>query len=167
MYANDVLKKVEDYAKQHIAWRENCLNLVASENIASPSMRRMLSSESQNRYVNAYAPTLSSNWELFEKARWYEGLDHLEKIEKYCGELLKKLFHAKYADHRLLSGATAISGVFLTHSEIGDTIMTTDLIHGGHGRNWDGLAEIYGRRIEHYPFDVNEYLIDVDKTIKK
>jgi len=162
----DVLNYVKEIENEHLEWRENCINLVASENVASPSLRKRLSSEAQNRYVNAYAPTIASNWKKFEEARWYEGLEVLEKLERYCGELLRELFDCKYADHRVLSGANAISCVFISHADLGETIMTTHESNGGHGRNWDDLALLYGRKIANFPFDDENYTIDVDKAKK-
>jgi glycine hydroxymethyltransferase len=88
-------------------------------------------------------------------------------MEKICHSLLVKLFAAKYADYRPISGSAAILGNWLALTNIGDTIMTTDVYGGGHGAGWDESARLTGRKIEHWPFDSQEFIIDADAAKKK
>ncbi len=161
---NRTLERILQLENQHSTYRSHCLNLIVSENVASPSVRRRLSSDFECRYGNAYAPTLSTDWEAFAKVRWYEGLQYVENVEKICNTLLRQLFDAKYADYRPLSGSSAILANWLSLTEPGDTIVTTRDYDGGHGSGWDDCATILGRKVTHWPFDSNEFRIDVDKA---
>jgi len=159
-----ILGKVISLEEEHAEWRSNCLNMIAAENVLSPSVRNRLHSDFECRYVNVYAPTLSTNWAAFEEVTWYEGLDYIEKVEKICHELIKKLFDAKYADYRPISGQAAILANWLALTDVRDTIMTTYAYDGGHGAGWDESAKLTGRKIEHWPFDEKEFMIDVDEA---
>jgi len=163
--AKEYVDHVLSLEKQHIAWRSTCLNMIASENVASPMVRGRLSTDLQNRYVNV-VDTLSSNWKVLEKVRGYEGLQYVEEIEKICQKLLKRLFEASYVDYRPISGGVAILANWLTLSNYGDTIVTTSARDGGHGSGWDDAAILLGRKNKHWPFDGREYIIDVEKAEK-
>lgn len=163
----EILEKVVDIEKKHTEWRSNCLNMIAAENVSSLSVRKRLSSDFGCRYVNAYAPTLSTNWKEFEKAKWYEGLDYITDMEKLCHKLLKKLFNAKYADYRPTSGSVAIIANWLSLTDVGDTIIVTHEYDGGHGAGWEESAKLTGRKIEHWPFNSKEFIIEVDKARQK
>ncbi|MFI5449795.1 MAG: serine hydroxymethyltransferase [Candidatus Bathyarchaeia archaeon] len=164
---NTHLEFVIEKERQHVSWRRTCLNMVASENVASPSVRKRLSSDFQNRYVNIYGPTLSSGWKAYNEKRWYEGLDYIEEVERRCVRLLQELFHATYADYRPLSGNVANLDCFVSLTKIGDIIFTKSTEHGGHGEGWDDAAVLLGRRIERYPFNEKDFVIDVDKASRK
>ncbi len=140
--------------------------MIASENVSSPSVRERLVSDFGGRYGNAYAPTLTTNWEMYEKVKWYEGLDYITEVEKICHQQLKSLFDANYADYRPISGSAAILASWLALTEVGDTIITTDEYDGGHGAGWDESARLMGRKIQHWPFDAENFTIDVDKAKK-
>jgi glycine hydroxymethyltransferase len=144
--------------------------MIASENVISPSVRRRLASDFECRYGNAYAPTLSTSWEAYERVKWYEGLEIIAEVEKICHNRLRELFKADYADYRPISGSAAILAVWLALTNVGDTIMTTDEYAGGHGAGWDESALMMGRKIEHWPFDSHDFTIDIDaakKVIRK
>jgi glycine hydroxymethyltransferase len=163
----DILRKVIEIERRHTKWRSNCLNMIAAENVSSPSVRKRLSSDFGCRYVNAYAPTLATDWKAFEEVEWYEGLDYIQEVERLCHGLLKKLFNAKYADYRPISGSAAILANWLALTDVGDTIVTTHEYDGGHGPGWDESAVLMGRKIEHWPFDSREFVIDVEKAKKQ
>jgi glycine hydroxymethyltransferase len=160
----EILEKVLDLEKKHIGWRSNCLNMIAAENVSSPCVRNRLNSDFECRYVNVYAPTLSTQWAAFEDVTWYEGLDFIEKVERICHETIKRLFNANYADYRPISGSAAILANWLALTEVGDTIVTTHEYDGGHGAGWDESAKLMGRKIVHWPFDSKEFVIDKDKA---
>ena len=157
-----VTRSIVSLEKKHAHWRSNCLNMIASENVVSPSVRKRLDSDFECRYTNAYAPTLSTNWASFDA--WYEGLGYVEQVERICHGLLKKLFAAQYADYRPISGSAAILANWLALTEVGDTIVTTSPNDGGHGEGWDEAARLTGRKIEYWPFDANEFVIDSTKA---
>ena len=158
------LKLIKELERKHLHWRRTCLNMIASENVSSPSVRERLVSDFECRYGNAYAPTLTTNWDMYEKVKWYEGLDYITEVEKICHRQLKRLFDANYADYRPISGSAAILANWLALTKVGDTIITTDEFDGGHGAGWDESARLMGRKIHHWPFDPENFTIEVDKA---
>ena len=147
-------KTIEDLIGKHLSWRANCLNMIASENVASPSVRRLLSADPQNRYGNAYYPVLSSNSgsfeEKMEKYKGYRGQIYLQQIEKAAIENLQELFRAEYADYRPLSGNLYDVASVWAFTRPGDAVMTTP--HEGGG--YDPLfLQIEGlkRKLRSYP----------------
>jgi hypothetical protein len=75
-----VVEKLKSLEEKHTSWRRNCLNLIASENVKSHDVAARLMSDFGNRYVNAYAPVLSSEWKLLDEVKWYEGLDYIQTM---------------------------------------------------------------------------------------
>jgi glycine hydroxymethyltransferase len=165
--SREVLEKIVELERRHIEWRSNCLNMIAAENIASPSVRNRLPTDFGCRYVNTVGPALATNWATYEEGKVYEGLDHIVEVEKICQKLLQQLFRAKYADYRPLSGSAAILGNWAALTDVGDVIVTTDIESGGHGEGWDDAAILMGRKIEHWPFDSKEFTIDLEAAKKK
>src|SRR5262249_45296706 len=85
----EILAAVERNAK----WRgEQCINLLAPEAPTSPTVRRLLSAEVGTRAAEGHIGQLQ---------RWFTGTKHIDEIEALTVELLKKLYDANYADHRL------------------------------------------------------------------
>lgn len=160
-----MIEKIKSLEAKHTLWRKECLNMIASENIKSHEVTSRLASDFGNRYINVYAPTLSSKWEALEEVKWYEGLDYIQEVEKLCYQLLKKVFKAEYGDYRPLSGNIAVLANWLTFSKVNDLILKRGSACGGHGL-LDGMGAITNRRVADFPFDANEFMIDIEKTKK-
>src|SRR5438876_11535143 len=76
-------------------WRgKRCINLLAPEAPTSPTVRALLSSEVGIRAAEGHIGTVN---------RWFAGTQYIDEIEALCVELLKKVFRARYADHRLVA----------------------------------------------------------------
>ena len=76
-------------------WRgKQCLNLLAPEALTSPTVRSLLSAEVGTRAAEGHIGPVN---------RWFAGTQHIDEIEALCIELLKKAFHSRYADHRLVA----------------------------------------------------------------
>src|SRR5512142_480662 len=76
-------------------WRgQQCINLLAPEAPTSPTVRALLSSEVGTRAAEGHIGAVN---------RWFAGTKHIDETEALCVELLKRLFHARYADHRLVA----------------------------------------------------------------
>jgi glycine hydroxymethyltransferase len=161
-----IFEKLKRLEKKHTAWRRDCINLIASENVTSHDVRNRLISDFGNRYVNTYAPTLSSEWRESEQVKWYEGLDYVEKVERTCYDLMKRVFRANFADYRPISGEVAVVTNWFAFSEINDVIMRRSRGDGGHAL-LDELASMTGRKVVDLPFDAKEYAIDVDDCRRK
>ena len=97
------------------------LEMIASENFASPSVMAAQGSVLTNKYA-----------EGLPGKRYYGGCEFVDEIEELAIERAKKLFGAKWANVQPHSGAQANLAVFLALLKPGDTIMGMDLSHGGH-----------------------------------
>ena len=101
--------------------QQSHLELIASENFASPAVMAAQGSVLTNKYA-----------EGLPHRRYYGGCEHVDAIEELAIERAKQLFGAAWANVQPHSGAQANFAVFLALLKPGDTIMGMDLSHGGH-----------------------------------
>ena len=136
-------------------WRgKRCLNLLAPEALTSPTVRGLLSAEVGTRAAEGHIGPIN---------RWFAGTQHIDEIEALCIELLKKAFHARYADHRLVASMIGNMAVYTALTEPGDIIMSLTQPFGGHSSNRvDGPAGVRGLKIVDIPFDPVELVVDLD-----
>jgi glycine hydroxymethyltransferase len=136
-------------------WRgQQCINLLAPEAPTSPTVRALLSSEVGIRAAEGHIGPLN---------RWFAGTQHIDEIEALCVELLKQVFRARYADHRLVASMLGNLAVYTALTEPGDVIMSLSQPFGGHSSNRiDGPAGVRGLRIVDIPFDPHELVVDLD-----
>src|SRR6266705_5836022 len=136
-------------------WRgRQCLNLLAPEAPTSPTVRALLSSEVGIRAAEGHIGAVN---------RWFAGTQHIDEIEALCVELLKKVFRARYADHRLVASMIGNMVVYTALTEPGDVIMSISQPFGGHSSNRiDGPAGIRDLRIVDIPFDTVEFEVDLE-----
>jgi glycine hydroxymethyltransferase len=99
----------------------NGLELIASENVASPAVLAALSSVLSNKYAEGYPGR-----------RYYGGCEHVDEVELLAIERAKKLYGADHVNVQPHSGAQANQAVFLSCLKPGDTILGMNLSHGGH-----------------------------------
>ena len=97
------------------------LELIASENFASPAVMAAQGSVLTNKYA-----------EGLPKKRYYGGCEFIDEVEQLAIDRAKMLFNAAHANVQPHSGAQANFAVFLALLKPGDTIMGMDLSHGGH-----------------------------------
>ena len=136
-------------------WRgRQCINLLAPEAPTSPAVRALLSSE---------VGTRASEGHIGATNRWFAGTEHIDEIEALCVELLKQVFGARYADHRLVASMIGNMAVYAALTEPGDVIMSVAQPFGGHSSNRsDGPAGVRGLKIVDLPFDPAELEVDLD-----
>src|SRR6266436_10434374 len=136
-------------------WRgKRCLNLLAPEAPTSPTVRALLSAEVGTRAAEGHIGMVN---------RWFAGTQYIDEIEALCVELLKKVFHARYADHRLVASMLGNLAVYAALTEPGDVIMSVPQPLGGHSSNRvDGPAGIRGLKIVDIPFDPVELEVDLE-----
>ena len=136
-------------------WRgRHCINLLAPEAPTSPTVRALLSSEVGIRAAEGHIGPVN---------RWFAGTRHIDEIEALCVELLKKVFRARYADHRLVASMIGNLAVYTALTEPGDVIMSLTQPFGGHSSNRaDGPAGVRGLKIVDIPFDPVELEVDLD-----
>ncbi|GAC1384741.1 MAG: serine hydroxymethyltransferase [Ktedonobacteraceae bacterium] len=136
-------------------WRgKQCLNLLAPESPASPTVRALLATEVGGR---------ASVGHIGSDNRWFAGARYIDEIEALCVELLKKVFRARFADYRLIASTVGIMAVYTALTEPGDVIMSLTQPFGGHSSHRsDGPAGVRGLKIVDIPFDPVELEVDLD-----
>lgn len=97
------------------------IELIASENIASPAVILAMGTVLTNKYAEGYPGK-----------RYYGGCDYVDVLETIAIERAKKLFGAAYANVQPHSGAQANLEVYAALLQPGDTLMGMDLANGGH-----------------------------------
>lgn len=153
--------KIFSKLKKHHKWFENSIPLIASENIPSPAVREAIISDFGNRYAEGWPGE-----------RVYAGCVYIDDVEFECMKLAKKLYKAKFADVRPISGVVANLVIYSAFTNPGDVMLAPSIPAGGHishgKKEHSGTAGlVHGLEIEFYPFDAEEMTIDVDKTKHK
>ena len=97
------------------------IELIASENFASPEVMKLCGSILTNKYA-----------EGLPGKRYYNGCEHVDDIENLAIEYATKLFNCEYANVQPHSGANANLAVFKAFLKPGDVIVGMDLASGGH-----------------------------------
>ena len=121
MTHNAKVQKLTSLLDKHEAYRDTCLNLIASENTPSPLVEELFDERLARRYGN-YSGT-----DIYQ--RNYKGNRYIAEIEGYTQELAKELFGAAYVDFRPLSGNIAGIGTTFALAKPGDTALE---VHNGH-----------------------------------
>jgi glycine hydroxymethyltransferase len=106
---------------QENARQESHIELIASENYASPAVMAVQGSQLTNKYAEGYSGK-----------RYYGGCEFVDIAETLAINRLKQLYGAEYANVQPHSGAQANQTVFMGMLQPGDTIMGMSLAHGGH-----------------------------------
>lgn len=101
--------------------QEDHIELIASENYASPAVLAAQGSQLTNKYAEGYPGK-----------RYYGGCEYVDIVEQLAIDRLKQLFGAQYANVQPNSGSQANQGVFFGLLQPGDTIMGMSLAEGGH-----------------------------------
>ncbi len=133
--------------------QQDGLELIASENFASPAVIAAMGSILTNKYA-----------EGLPGRRYYGGCQFVDEIEALCIERAKKLFGADFANVQPHSGAQANMAVQLALLQPGDTMMGMSLANGGH-LSHGSPANISGKYYNVVSYDVNHDtgLIDYDQ----
>jgi len=150
---------VNQAVQRNAEWRgKQCLNLLAPEAPTSPGVRSLLASEIGTRAAEGHIGPYN---------RWFAGTRHIDEVEALCMELLKKVFQANYAEHRLCASMIGNAAVYTALTEPGDVIMSIAQPFGGHSSNrLDGPAGVRGLKVIDIPFDHHELEIDLE-TFRK
>jgi glycine hydroxymethyltransferase len=157
----EAYNKIFTKLKEHHKWFENSIPLIASENIPSPAVREAIISDFGNRYAEGWPGE-----------RVYAGCVYIDDVEFECMKLAKKLYKAKFADVRPISGVVANLVVYSAFTNPKDIMLAPSIPAGGHishgKKEHSGTAGlVHGLEIEFYPFDAEEMTIDIDKTKQK
>ena len=101
--------------------QEEHVELIASENYASPRVMEAQGSVLTNKYAEGYPAK-----------RYYGGCENVDVAERLAIERAKALFGADYANVQPHSGSQANAAVYMALCEPGDTVLGMSLAHGGH-----------------------------------
>ena len=101
--------------------QEEHVELIASENYASPRILAAQGSVLTNKYAEGYP-----------RKRYYGGCENVDRVEEIAIERAKVLFGADYANVQPHSGSQANAAVYLALLEPGDTVLGMSLADGGH-----------------------------------
>ncbi len=101
--------------------QEDHLELIASENYASPRVLQAQGSVLTNKYAEGYP-----------SKRYYGGCEYVDIAEQLAIDRAKKLFNADYANVQPHSGSQANTAVYMALIEPGDTVLGMSLADGGH-----------------------------------
>ncbi len=136
-----------------LARQQDGLELIASENFASPAVIAAMGSVLTNKYA-----------EGLPGKRYYGGCECVDEIETLCIERAKELFGAEFANVQPHSGAQANMAVQVALLQPGDTLMGMSLANGGH-LSHGSPANISGKYYNVVSYDVNHEtgLIDYDQ----
>ena len=147
---------IRSQVQAHNKWFEDCIPMIASENLMSPLAKEMLISDFADRYAEGNPGK-----------RYYQGNIYVDEVEVRAVELAKKLFKADFADVRPISGTVANMSVLFAFAKPGDTITTCALAQGAHISTCEfGAFGQRGVNSVNYPWNVEDMNLDVDGTIK-
>ena len=113
--------EVERLIRQEQERQATSLQLIASENFASPAVMNATGSVFTNKYSEGYP-----------RRRYYGGNAHVDVVEQLAIDRVKQLFGAEHANVQPHSGSQANAAVYMALLDLGDTVMGMSLDHGGH-----------------------------------
>lgn len=136
--------------------QQSGIELIASENFASPQVMECMGTVLTNKYA-----------EGLPGKRYYGGCEVVDEIENLAIERVKELFGASWANVQPHSGAQANAAVMLAVLNPGDKILGFDLSHGGHlthGSPVNFSGKLYNPTF--YGVEKSSGLIDWDEVVK-
>jgi glycine hydroxymethyltransferase len=116
-FDNDLADAIDAELKR----QQDHVELIASENYASPRVMEAQGSVMTNKYAEGYPGK-----------RYYAGCEYVDRAEELARERAKELFGATYANVQPHSGSQANAAAYLALLDPGDTILGMSLNEGGH-----------------------------------
>jgi glycine hydroxymethyltransferase len=120
-HIKDIDPEIYAAIRNEMKRQEENLELIASENFASPAVLEAQGSVLTNKYAEGYP-----------KARWYGGCEYVDEAERLAIERAKKLFGAQHVNVQAHSGTQANMAVYFAALRFKDTLLAMDLACGGH-----------------------------------
>jgi len=147
-----MIDEILSLVEKHEEWRNSqCLNLIPSENITSPAVRRLLSSDLGHRYTS--------------RLKFYMGTKFMDELELYGEKIAKEIFGAETADLRPLSGHIADMIFLSTFTKTGDKLLCISPEDGGYPGIWnEGLAGLLGLKTLAFPFSKEKMNIEIERA---
>ncbi|MCD6290237.1 MAG: serine hydroxymethyltransferase [Anaerolineae bacterium] len=132
------------------------IELIASENYASPAVLAAMGSVLTNKYAEGYPGK-----------RYYGGCQFVDIVEQMAIDRAKQLFQAEHANVQPHSGAQANAAVYLALLKPGDTVLAMKLDHGGHlthGSRLNSSGKLYN--FVHYGVTRDTERIDYNEVAR-
>ena len=134
----------------------NGLGMIASENIISPMVQKVVCSDLHGRYA-----------EGLPGKRYYQGCDDFDTIESIGIDLAKKVFNANFANIQSISGTVSNIAALKTQAKPGDKITAVSTADGGHiSHARMGAVGLRDLDLSTYPWDIDRMEPDVDGACK-
>ncbi len=130
--------------------QEQHIELIASENYASPRVMEAQGSVLTNKYAEGYPAK-----------RYYGGCENVDVAEQLAIDRVKQLFNADYANVQPHSGSQANAAVYFALLQPGDTILGMSLAHGGHLTH-GSKVNFSGKLFNAYQYGLDEATGEID-----
>ncbi len=149
------VERIERLVDKQNRWRNETINLIASENAMSKRAREIMGSDFCHRYAEGHPGE-----------RYYQGTELIDEIEARIKQHLKSLFNCKHIDVRPISGTIANDAVFSRFIDCNDIVIVNSTSGGGHiSHHKHGSVGKYTSNIINFPLTEDGYHIDVKETI--
>ena len=130
--------------------QEEHIELIASENYASPRVMQAQGSVLTNKYAEGYPGK-----------RYYGGCENVDVAEQLAIDRVKELFNADYANVQPHSGSQANAAVYFALLNAGDTVLGMSLAHGGHLTHGSKVS-FSGKLFNAVQYGLNESTGEID-----
>ncbi len=145
--------EIAEIFSRELKRQQDKVNLIASENYASPAVLEAQGCIMTNKYAEGYPG-----------ARYYNGCEHVDEAEELAVKRAKELFKAEHVNVQPHSGSQANLVAYFALLEEGDTILSMHISHGGHlthgvNQNFSGRwykVISYGVSRDKEVIDINE-----------
>jgi glycine hydroxymethyltransferase len=152
-YTEVVDAEVQEALDGELERQRSTIELIASENFASPAVLAAQGSVLTNKYAEGYPGK-----------RYYGGCEQVDKVENLAIERAKRLFGAEHVNVQPHSGSQANEAAYAALIDPGDKVLSMDLAHGGHLTHGMGL-NFSGRTYDFVHYGVgNDGYIDYDQV---
>jgi glycine hydroxymethyltransferase len=150
------VKAIVDAVEGNQELFKHSLPMIASENVTSPMVRQVLSSDLGHRYAEGQVGH-----------RFYQGCRFVDVIEGKAIELAKQVFNAPHVNVQPISGVNCNIAAFFALADPGDKLIALAVPSGGHISHAKfSAAGIRGLKVYTHPFDNNIMNVDVDRMVK-
>lgn len=147
-------KKTVELIKDQDAWREKCINLIASENVQSRRVRAFAGSDFTHRYAEGHPGE-----------RYYKGTNYIDQIENDLKHNLKNMFKCEHTEVRPISGTNSNEAIFSKFVSKEDIVMANSTPGGGHiSHHRLGALGKFTKNIIDFPLTADGYHLDIQKT---
>jgi glycine hydroxymethyltransferase len=152
---NSDVKTIIDAVEGSQKLFKESLPMIASENVTSPLVRKVLASDLGHRYAEGQVGH-----------RFYQGCSFVDTIEAKAIELSKEIFNAPHVNVQPTSGVNCNIAAFFALAQPGDKLIALAVPSGGHISHAKfSAAGIRGLKVYTHPYDNKTMNVDTDKMI--